>query len=150
MKLSSIIIILSEQSWSWSYGSWNIPTYAISCEFESHSWRGTQYNIMWLSLSMTWGRSVVFPSTPVSSTKKTGHHDITEILLKVTLNTIHSIILQMWLSYKPTPTTWTTISCTAKNCDSISLLKCLYSLLIILSLFLFSDIRSQQIIKGRN
>jgi hypothetical protein len=29
------------------------------------------------------------PSTPVSSTNKTDCHDITEILLKVTLNTIH-------------------------------------------------------------
>ena len=29
------------------------------------------------------------PSTPVSSTNKTDHHDITEILLKVVLNTIN-------------------------------------------------------------
>jgi hypothetical protein len=29
-----------------------------------------------------------YPSTPVSSTKKTDRHDITEILLKVALNTI--------------------------------------------------------------
>jgi hypothetical protein len=29
------------------------------------------------------------PGTPVSSTNKTGHHDITEILLKVALNTIN-------------------------------------------------------------
>ena len=29
-----------------------------------------------------------FPGTPVSSTNKTDRHDITEILLKVTLNTI--------------------------------------------------------------
>jgi len=28
------------------------------------------------------------PGTPVSSTNKTDHHDITEILLKVALNTI--------------------------------------------------------------
>ena len=28
------------------------------------------------------------PGTPVSSTNKTNHHDITEILLKVVLNTI--------------------------------------------------------------
>jgi hypothetical protein len=30
-----------------------------------------------------------FPSTPVSSTNKTDRHDITEILLKVALNTIN-------------------------------------------------------------
>ena len=29
------------------------------------------------------------PGTPVSSTNKTDHHDITEILLKVALNTIN-------------------------------------------------------------
>ena len=29
------------------------------------------------------------PGTPVSSTNKTDRHDITEILLKVVLNTIH-------------------------------------------------------------
>ena len=34
---------------------------------------------------MTCGRSVVFSSTPVSSTNKTDRHDITEILLKVAL-----------------------------------------------------------------
>jgi hypothetical protein len=31
------------------------------------------------------------PGTPASSTTKTGHHDIAEILLKVTLNTINQI-----------------------------------------------------------
>jgi hypothetical protein len=30
----------------------------------------------------------ITPGTPVSSTNKTDHHDITEILLKVALNTI--------------------------------------------------------------
>jgi hypothetical protein len=32
-----------------------------------------------------------FLGTPASSTTKTGHHDITEILLKVALNTINQI-----------------------------------------------------------
>jgi hypothetical protein len=32
---------------------------------------------------------VVSPGTPVSSTNKTDHHDITGILLKVVLNTIN-------------------------------------------------------------
>jgi hypothetical protein len=35
-------------------------------------------------------RQVGVPGTPVSSTNKTNHHDITEILLKVALNTITS------------------------------------------------------------
>jgi hypothetical protein len=44
--------------------------------------RCTQYNIMWSNLSVICGTSVV------SSTNKTDCHDITEILLKVALNTI--------------------------------------------------------------
>jgi len=34
-----------------------------------------------------------FPDTPVSSTNKTDRHDITEILLKVALNTITITII---------------------------------------------------------
>jgi hypothetical protein len=34
-----------------------------------------------------------FPGTPVSSTNKTDHHDITEILLKVVLNTIYLTLI---------------------------------------------------------
>jgi hypothetical protein len=39
-------------------------------------------------LVLTFDRSVVFSSTPVSSTNKTDRHDKTEILLKVALSTI--------------------------------------------------------------
>ena len=53
--------------------------------------RSTRYNI---SLSVTWDRSVISPGSPVSSTNKTGRHDITEILLKMA-TTIHS---QPWHS----------------------------------------------------
>jgi hypothetical protein len=35
---------------------------------------------------------VVFSGTPISSTNKTDRHDITEILLKVALNSIASIL----------------------------------------------------------
>jgi len=38
--------------------------------------------------SVTCGRFVLFSRYSVSSTNKTDHHDITEILLKVALNTI--------------------------------------------------------------
>jgi hypothetical protein len=41
-----------------------------------------------INLSVTCDRSVVFSGTPVSSINKTDRHDITEILLKVALNTI--------------------------------------------------------------
>ena len=49
--------------------------------------RCTRYNIMWYSLSVTCGRSMVF-SGYSSFTNKTDYHVITEILLKVALNTI--------------------------------------------------------------
>ena len=48
----------------------------------------TMNNITWLCLSVTCYRSVGFLGKLVSSTNKTDRHDITEILLKVALNTI--------------------------------------------------------------
>jgi hypothetical protein len=59
---------------------------------EPRSWRGvldTTLLIMLQSLSVTWDRSWFSPGIPVSSTNKTDCHDITEILLKVALNTIN-------------------------------------------------------------
>ena len=50
--------------------------------------RGEVYKIMRYSLSVTCGRSMVF----CGSINKTDRHDITEILLKVALNTINSYI----------------------------------------------------------
>jgi hypothetical protein len=60
--------------------------YAISayhhwcCEFKSRSGRGVQHYVIFLWFSA---------GTAVSSTNKTDRHDITEILLKVTLSTIN-------------------------------------------------------------
>jgi hypothetical protein len=54
----------------------------------------TWYNIMWSSLLVTCGRSVVFSRTPVSSTNKTDHHNLIEMLLKVALKTI--TLTHMW------------------------------------------------------
>jgi hypothetical protein len=60
------------------------------CEFEPRSWRGVLDTILcdkicqWLATG--WWFS---PGTPVSSNIKTDCHDITEILLKVALNTIN-------------------------------------------------------------
>jgi len=42
---------------------------------------------------VTCNRSVVSQGTPVSSTNKTDYHDITELLLKVSLNTINLNLL---------------------------------------------------------
>ena len=60
-------------------------TYAISDYRHSSNpaqARCTRYNIIWYSLSVTCGRLMI------SSTNKTGCHDISEILLNVALNTI--------------------------------------------------------------
>ena len=53
----------------------------------------TRYSIMWFSLSVTCDRG-----TPVSSNNKSDRQDITEILLKVTLNTI-TLTLKCNVSY---------------------------------------------------
>jgi hypothetical protein len=71
---------------------WFTTTYAISayhhwcCEFESRSGRGVQHYVKKFvsDLRQVGG----FLCIPVSSTNKTDYHDITEILLKVALNTI--------------------------------------------------------------
>jgi hypothetical protein len=44
--------------------------------------------LMHYLVSVIWGRSVVFSGAAISSTNKTDLHHITEILLKVALNTI--------------------------------------------------------------
>jgi hypothetical protein len=49
---------------------------------------GIQHYVIKFVGDLRAGRSVVSPGTPVSSTNKSENHDITEILLKVTLNTI--------------------------------------------------------------
>ena len=64
----------------WQYLQISMQSVPITTNFVSLNpaqARCTRYNIMWFS-----------PGTMVSSTNKTGHHDITEILLKVALNTI--------------------------------------------------------------
>jgi hypothetical protein len=79
-----------------------IYSYAISayyqkrCEFESRSWRGVIDTTLcdrivtgrWFSLG-----------TPVSSTNKTSRHDISEILLKVELNTVTLTHDHQFLNY---------------------------------------------------
>ena len=86
-------------SWSWSYGGWIYNYLCNQC-----------ISSLWVvSSNSAWARCVLdttlcdevcqwlatgrwlSPATPVSSTNKTDHHDITEILLKVALNTISLI-----------------------------------------------------------
>jgi hypothetical protein len=87
------LINMGGPSWLWSYGSW---IYNYLCN-------------QWISLLMLWVRISIrarcttlcdkvcqwlatdrwfSPGRPVSSTNKTDRHDITEILLKMTLKTI--------------------------------------------------------------
>jgi hypothetical protein len=68
-----------------------------SCEFESHS--GVLYATLcdnvcqWLAAGCWFS-----PGTPVSFTNKTDRHDITEIFLKVVVNTISlSLTLFLWI-----------------------------------------------------
>jgi hypothetical protein len=86
---------LMRPSWSWSYGSW-IIIYNYLCN------RCLSPLMLWVRLPLRvrsttlrdkvcqWLASGRWfsPSPPVSSTNKTDHHDITEILLKVALSTI--------------------------------------------------------------
>jgi hypothetical protein len=60
-----------------------------NCEFESGSWRDVLETTLCDNVVSDLRHvSGFFPCVPVSSTNKTDHHDITEILLKVALNTI--------------------------------------------------------------
>jgi hypothetical protein len=82
-------------SWSWSYGSWIYNYLCNQCLSSLTLWVPTllRWGVLdttscdkvcqWLETSRWFS-----PGTPVSSTNKTDRHNITEILLKVALNTI--------------------------------------------------------------
>jgi hypothetical protein len=84
------------QSWSWSYGSWIYNYLCNQClsPLKLSVWiplmvRCTRYNVMWFKVCRWLATGQWFsPGTPVSFTNKTDRHNITEILLKVALNTI--------------------------------------------------------------
>jgi hypothetical protein len=56
---------------------------------------------------LTCDRSVVFSGSSVSSNNKTDRHDITEILLKVALNTIKTNKTKQFLQTSVNPCKWT-------------------------------------------
>jgi hypothetical protein len=77
-------------SWSWWYGSW---IYNYLCN------RYLSPLMLWVRLATGWWFS---PGTLVSSTSKTDSHDISEILLKVALNTITlTLTPDTWLKIRP-------------------------------------------------
>ena len=74
-------------SWSWSCGSW-VYNYLCNQCFTTNAVDSTRAEMYWIhSVSVTCDKTVVFPGPTVSSTNKTDRPDITEILLKVALNT---------------------------------------------------------------
>ena len=61
-----------------------------SCEFEPRSWRSVLDTTLCDKVRQLLATGRWFsPGTPVSSTNKIDRHDISEILLKVALNTIN-------------------------------------------------------------
>jgi hypothetical protein len=77
-------------SWSWSHGSQSVPITTNVVGSNPAQARCTRYNIMWKSVCLWLATGRWFsPGTPVSSTNKTDHPDIAEILLKVAFNTIN-------------------------------------------------------------
>ena len=82
-------------SWSWLYGSWIYNYLCNQCLSPLILWVGIPFRrgvlnttlcdkvCQWLATGRWFSQD-----TPVSFTNKTNHHDITEMLLKVALNTI--------------------------------------------------------------
>ena len=69
----------------------------LSCEFEPRSWRGVYDTTLCDKVCLCPATGRWFsPVTPVSSSNKTDHHDITDILLKVALNTIKQTKPNLW------------------------------------------------------
>ena len=80
-------------SWPWSYGSWIYNYLCNHCLSPLILWVRILIRVrcttLWDKVCQWLATGRWFsPGTPVSSTNKTDHHVITEILLKVALNTI--------------------------------------------------------------
>jgi len=88
-------------SWPWSYGSWIYSYLCNQCLSPLMLWIRITISARCTTLCdkvcqwLATGRWFS-PGSLVSSTNKTGRHDITEILLKVVLNTIKQTN-KMWL-----------------------------------------------------
>jgi len=73
-----VVVIVMIWCWIYNYLCNRCLSPLKLCVWISFMARCTRYNFMWWRLSMTCGCLVFFP---VSSTNKTDHHDIPEILL---------------------------------------------------------------------
>jgi hypothetical protein len=87
--MGGTVVVVIVCSWIYNYNVISAYHY-YRCEFEPRSWWGVLDTTLGdkVCQQLTTGRWFSL-GTPVSSTNKTDHHDITEILLKVALNTIN-------------------------------------------------------------
>jgi hypothetical protein len=90
-----LVPIIQEPSWSWSYDSWIYNYLCNQCHSSLMLWvripfrRGVLDTTICDKVCQSLAAGRWFsPGTPVSSINKTYCHDITEILLKVAINTI--------------------------------------------------------------
>ena len=136
-------------SWSWSYGSWIYNYLCNQCQ--SPLTLLIRIPLMRCILNTTLCDKVCqwlaagqwfSPGTPVSSTNKTDHHDITEILLKVVWNTIkptnrntlneinydYVIVILVYLNTLNFPLILESLSHSVHSWRSIDLMGCLSNL----------------------
>ena len=97
LPLWTVVTVILWQSGWFTTNNLISAYHHCSCHFEYHSWRcvldTTLYDkvCQWLTTGRWFS-----PDTPVSSTIKTDRHDITEISLKVELNTILITVIVLW------------------------------------------------------
>jgi hypothetical protein len=98
--LIHICIINFRQSWSWLHDSWiynyNVPMYSVPITTKDASLNpahGEVYSIQHYVIKFVSDFRWFSPWYYSSSTKKTYHHDIAEILLKVALNIIRQPVI---------------------------------------------------------
>ena len=96
----SAIIYRYNWAWSWSYCSWIYNYLCNQCISPLTLWVRTplRWGVFYTVLcdqvcQWPWAGRWFSPDTPVSSTNKTGRHNITEMLLKAALNTLISLDL---------------------------------------------------------
>ena len=92
-KIFEFSYLVRGPSWPWLYGSWIYNYLRNHCLSPLMLWIRISIRARCTTLCdkicQCLATGLWFsPGPPVSSTNKTDHHDITEILLKVTLNTI--------------------------------------------------------------
>ena len=95
-------------SWSWSYCSWIYNYICNECLSPLKLWVRTPLDTKLCDKVCQWLATARWfsPGTPFSSTNKTDHHDITEILLKVALNIINQPTIMHLLYLWSNVTIW--------------------------------------------